>query len=89
MTKKRLWGRVEEGMKSGNYTLLVENKYKVKDLNIIKGVELTTTTIFGGKNFFFPITFLICGLVCLVYSIYVGYNLDSYENLIRQHFKMD
>ena len=76
MTKKRLWGRVEEGMKSGNYTVLVENNYKVKDFKIIKGIELTTATILGGKNYFFPITFLIFAMVSLGFSIFVGVKLD-------------
>ena len=89
MTKKRLWGKIEGGLKAGEYTLLTENHYKVKDLEIEKGIQLTTTTIFGGASLFFPVTFLILALIALVYSIVVGQQLDEYEEYIMNLYKDD
>ena len=89
MTKKRLWGKIEEGLKAGEYSLLTENNYKVHNLGIEKGIQLTTTTVFGGANLFFPVAFLILALISLVYSIVVGQQLDEYEEYIMNMYKND
>ncbi len=49
MTKKRVWGVLNDGLKAGNYDLLVQNNYEMANMKIIKGVLLTTSTVMGGK----------------------------------------
>lgn len=49
MTKKRVWGVLNNGLKAGDYELLAANNYQMAKMKILKGVLLTTSTIIGGK----------------------------------------
>lgn len=41
MTKKKLWGTIEQNLPAGNYTIVAENYYKLRNLRIIKGIQFT------------------------------------------------
>ena len=76
MTKKKLWGRVEQELKKGSYTVLVENNYQVGNLKIGKGVELTSSSILGGRQFFIPVALIVLGIASLAYTFYLAYKFD-------------
>lgn len=81
MTKKRVWGVIRDDLAAGNYELLVNNNYQLADLRIIKGVLFTTSTIIGGKQYFYPICFGLAALACLGFAILVQVKFRNYGTL--------
>lgn len=77
MTKKRVWGVIRNDLKPGNYELLIKNRFQMANLRIVKGVYLTTATVMGGKQLFYPVAFGICFLACFIFAIVVKKKLPS------------
>lgn len=73
MTKKKKWGVINNNLKAGKYQLIVNNNFMMPDMKLNKGIFLSTATVMGGRQIFYPITFGICALVCLVYALYVWF----------------
>lgn len=66
---RKIWGRIDETLEPGNYTILVENNYNVKPFNGKKTIVLSTTNAFGGKNTFLAVAYLVVGSVCMLIAI--------------------
>ena len=69
---KKLWGKIEDGLDAGTYTLNVSretylNNESGNDTHIM--FTLATTTIFGGKNYFIAWAYIAVGATCSLFSI--------------------
>lgn len=84
MTKKKLWGMIDKGLKAGKYSLVVNNNYRIPDMLLSKGLFLSTTTVMGGRQAFYPIVFAILATVCIGYIIFIEIKLKDFpENNIK------
>jgi hypothetical protein len=81
MTKKRVWGVIHDTLSPGSYQLSVDNNYQMVDLRIVKGILLTTSTIIGGKQYFYPLMFAIATISCIVFAIFVKIKFPNYGEL--------
>ena len=79
MTKKRPWGRIEESLEPGTYTVTAENNYMISEMEISKGIQVSTAGPMGGFNLFFPVAFIIAAISCFAYAILIHCKLSSYE----------
>lgn len=86
MTKKRLWGRIEQDLPAGDYKMTAKNNYQISDMMIRKGLELTTTGALGGFNLFFPIAFAIAAVICFGYMVLTRVKLSRYQRLIHESY---
>jgi hypothetical protein len=48
------------------------------DLRIIKGILLTTSTIIGGKQYWYPVFFGLATLACIIFAIAVKIKFKNY-----------
>jgi hypothetical protein len=87
MTKKRVWGVIRSNLVAGSYELLVANNYQMVDLRIIKGVLFTTSTVIGGKQYFYPLSFALAALACIGFAILVKIRFRNYGTLKAYHMK--
>jgi len=82
MTKQRLWGRINQTLTPGKYSLLAENHYKINNMRITKGVKISQSSKLGGKSYSFPIIFALGSIGCIVYAFIFYkkfYSLDQKE----------
>ena len=63
---RKLWGRINEDIPPGNYTLTINNNYNVSYFEGKKSIVLSTANIFGGKNSFIGTLYIIIGSICLL-----------------------
>ena len=69
MTKQKLWGRINQPLPAGKYSLLAENNYKINNMRIKKGAKISQSSRFGGKSYFIPIMFTLASIGCIIYAI--------------------
>ena len=65
---RKLWGRIEHDVDSGDYELTIVNNYDVSSFDGEKLFVLSTTSAFGGKVGFMGVLYLIVGCLALVGS---------------------
>ena len=58
--------KFEEGIPKGKYSLLIDYNYDVSGFSGEKEIIISTTNIFGGKNNFLGIAYVVVGLLCLL-----------------------
>lgn len=66
---RKLYGRLENGLKAGDYTMKINNNYDVSSFEGKKSFVLSTTNALGGKNYFLAICYIVVGSLCIVFSI--------------------
>ena len=66
---RKLWGRIEQDLEPGEYTVIVNNNFPVREFDGGKKVVLSTANAFGGKNTFLAVAYLVVGGVCFVVFI--------------------
>ena len=76
---RKLWGRIKEDLKPGNYTLYVDNIYDVERFKGKKYIILSNINQFGGKNKFLGICYIIVGGISIILSIVfiIGYSIHQ------------
>ena len=68
---RKLWGRINdiELKKGGNISFTIEINYVLTLDEGRKSVVLSTATMFGGKNMFLGIGFIVVGVVSFMFGI--------------------
>lgn len=61
---RKLWGRIEEDLVPGTYTVKIVDNYPVSDFDGKKKIVLSTANAFGGKNDFLGIAYIVVGSIC-------------------------
>ena len=78
---RKLWGRIEnvDLKKNDVVTLTIINNYDVTKFDGKKFLILSTVNIFGGKNTFLGISYIVLGAICIILSIIfiIGYNVHQ------------
>ena len=77
----KLWGRIEDTeLKKGQIlNVTIENNFDAKKFDGKKFIILSTVNIFGGKNYFLGISYIVLGCICIVLAIVfiIGYNVNK------------
>ena len=65
---RKLWGRIEEvDLKKGQtVSVIVENNFDVGKFDGKKFLVLSTVNVFGGKNTFLGISYIVLGAICII-----------------------
>jgi len=66
---RKLWGRIENGLAAGEYTVTIQNLYDVNGFDGNKSFVLSTTNALGGKNYFLAVCYIVVGSLCLLFAI--------------------
>lgn len=66
---RKLWGKLENGLSAGDYTLKVNNHFDVKPFDGSKSFVLATATAMGGKNYLLGYSFIFVGVFSIIYAI--------------------
>jgi hypothetical protein len=65
---RKLWGRIDNGLEMGKYTLEVDNQFQVKPFQGQKSFVLSTTNALGGKNYFLAVCYITVGTLCMLFA---------------------
>ena len=78
---RKLWGRIEEvDLKKGQtVSVIVENNFDVGKFDGKKFLVLSTVNVFGGKNTFLGISYIVLGAICIIlaFVFIIGYNVHQ------------
>ena len=75
----KLWGRINQDLKKDdNIQIKIEYNYDVKHYEGRKKIILSNTTIFGGKNTFMGVCYIVVGTLSLISAIIfpIGYKIQ-------------
>lgn len=75
----KLWGKIEQDLKKDDIIRIeIDYKYDVKHYDGKKKIILSNTTIFGGKNTFMGICYIVVGILSLICVIIflIGYKIQ-------------
>jgi hypothetical protein len=81
---RKLWGRINTTLIPGNYRLKISSNFPVESFGGKKSFVLSTVNIFGGKNNFLGVAYLVVGCICLIMALlfWVGYkNINSEKKM--------
>lgn len=84
ITKYKLWGRIEDPLPAGQYNLVVENNFRIGELKIKKGLMLVNPSAIGSAVYFFPIVYVLMGLACLAFAIFLKLKMPDYDALLKE-----
>ena len=71
-TFRKLYGKIEQDLSGGTYTLSISNLYDVSAFDGKKKIVLSTTNALGGKNDFLGCAYVVVGAICLALAILFG-----------------
>jgi hypothetical protein len=82
---RKLYGKLNEDLKAGSYTLSIKNNYNVASFGGSKHFVLSTTNFLGGQNYFLAVCYIIVGALCIMFGIiffiaYMGRRSQSTQN---------
>ena len=66
---RKLYGVIQDDLKSGTYTIKINNNYNVSSFTGHKYFVISTTNLLGGQNYFLAICYIIVGALCLMFGI--------------------
>lgn len=66
---RKLYGKIEQDLPAGTYTVIVDNKYNVSSFDGSKYFVLSTTNVFGGTNYFLAVCYIVVGALCIMFGI--------------------
>lgn len=66
---RKLWGRIEDKLVQGKYTIIIENNYEVNTFQGNKYFVISTTNALGGKNYFLAVCYIVVGSLCLIFAV--------------------
>lgn len=66
---KKLWGKIEQNLSPGQYTLTINNTYDPDSFGGKKGVVFSTANVFGGRNFILSTLYIVFGGISMLISI--------------------
>jgi hypothetical protein len=73
---RKVWARINNNLPSGNYSVQIVNSnyISIKDYNVnqfgsTKSLVISTSNIFGSKNTFLSIMYLVMGSICFVIGL--------------------
>mmetsp|Transcript_28166 Transcript_28166/g.24946 ORF Transcript_28166/g.24946 Transcript_28166/m.24946 type:complete len:95 (+) Transcript_28166:739-1023(+) len=67
---RKLWGRIENDLEAGEYTLTIDNTYDTSSFAGEKHFYFSNATRFGGKNTFLSIGYLVIGGLSIAAAIF-------------------
>ena len=65
---RKLWGRIENGLPKGKYTVHIDNQFEVSPFQGQKFFVLSTTNALGGKNYFLAVCYIVVGTLCMLFA---------------------
>lgn len=68
---RKLWGRIDEGLDKGSYTIEIDNQYNVKPFKGKKYFVLATTNYLGGKNYLLAYFHYALGGICFAFCLFL------------------
>lgn len=82
ITKYKLWGRIQQTLPAGKYNLVSENNFQIGDMRIKKGVMIVNPSALGSAVYFYPVVYIIMGLICFAFTIFMKVKLADYDALL-------
>ena len=76
---RKLWGRIEQDLKKGDsISINITNNYDVKYYDGKKKIILSNVTVFGGKNTFLAVCYIVVGGLSLIsaFIFLIGYKIQ-------------
>lgn len=68
-TFRKLWGKIAQGLDSGDYQIEIDNQFNVAPFSGKKSFVLTTANALGGKNFFMSQCYIVVGTFCMLFAL--------------------
>ena len=82
---RKLWGKINEPLLQGNYTLTVANNYNEKVFEGKKSLVISSINVFGGKNDFLGISYLVVGSACIIVAVVWVLAYRSFQEKNKEH----
>lgn len=87
---RKLWARINQDLPAGQYTIQITNctiytiylDYDVSSFGAEKYFVLSTSSVFGSKNLFLSVMYLVMGFLCLVVGgVFLGRKLKKQKSV--------
>lgn len=62
----------------------MDNNFQIGTMSIKKGVRVVSLSKIGSPVYFYPIAFILMGLTCFGFAIFMWKKLPNYDELLRQ-----
>lgn len=82
---RKLWGKIENDLQPGTYTVQITNRYDVSRFGGTKSFILSTTNVLGGKNYFLAGCYIFVGAMCVIFAVALMIGYLNRKLKPRQH----